>query len=262
VARIALPLILIYLGMQLASFVLLTIAGALPVAGIAQPLIALSGLLSDQLSDSWRLLVYGAALALAVRLILRRFVSAGASSAPAALYLGIFGATGLWFYLTLLGSIFGALVWRGSDPVVFWWTFGIAAVAVIRLVHRQMEAGQVLRLLFATLILFLMGQTGFVESRFSPLLGFAGIGFVAFGIVWDALTGASWVNANSAGLPRAGRVFLYVGYMLLTVTILNWALAAHDLGSISALTGGAVDTGYATFGKPLLYGVLALALLV
>ncbi len=258
VARIALPLIVIYLGAQLASFVLLTLAGALPVTTIAQPLIALADMLSNQLSDSWRLLVYAAALALGVRLTLRRFPSAGA--APTALYLGIFGATGVWLHLTLPDSLLGALVWHGTEPVVFWWTIIVAVVAIIRLVRRQMDAGNVLRLLFATMVGFLMQQTIFVESRFSPLLGFAGVGFVAFGIVWDAITGAGWVNTGSAGLPRAGRVFLYVGYTILAVTILNWALAAHDLGAIATLTGGAADTGYNTFGKPLLYAVAAMAI--
>jgi len=258
VVRIALPLIVIYLGAQLASFVLLTIAGALPITSIAPPLIALADLFSNQLSDSWRLLVYAAALALAVRLILRRFPSAG--MAPVALYLGIFGATGVWIYLTLPASILGALVWRGAEPVVFWWMMFIAIVTIVRLVRRQLDAGRVLRLLFATMIIFLMQQTGFIESRFSPILGFAGISFVAFGIVWDALTGAGWVNADSVNLPRVGRVFLYVGYTILAVTVLNWALAAHDLGAVATLTGGAADTGYATFGKPLLYAVAAIAI--
>jgi hypothetical protein len=78
--------------------------------------------------------------------------------------------------------------------------------------------------------------------------------------VWDVFTGASWVNVDSPRLPRIGRVFLYIGYMLLTITVINWALAAHDQGSIGILTGGAVNTGFGGFGRPLLYAALVVSI--
>lgn len=56
------------------------------------------------------------------------------------------------------------------------------------------------------------------------------------------------------------RIFLYVGYVLLTVTVVNWALAAHDLNSIGKLTGGAALVGFARFGKPMLYAIFAATL--
>ena len=101
----------------------------------------------------------------------------------------------------------------------------------------------------------LLRQTDFISNPFSPVLCFTGIGFVAFGIVWGTLTGAAWVNGDSRALPRAGRIFIYVGYALLSVTLINWALATHNLTESSNLGGDMALIGINRFGKPMLYAI-------
>jgi hypothetical protein len=119
------------------------------------------------------------------------------------------------------------------------------------------KAGQ---LFFLLTITFLLRQTNFISSPFSPLFGFAGVGFIAFGVLWDALTSGSWANTSTPGLSRTTRIFLYLGYVILTVTVINWALTTHDLSSLSNLTGNTALVGLDRFGRPMLYAIFALTL--
>ncbi len=121
--------------------------------------------------------------------------------------------------------------------------------------RRSFTTKRAATLLFLILSLGLLNQTNFIENPFSPFFAFAGIGFVAFGIAWDALTAGSWANVDSSRLPRTARIFLYVGYTLLTVTIINWALASHNLTEINRYTGGLAILGLDIFGVPYLYAL-------
>ena len=57
---------------------------------------------------------------------------------------------------------------------------------------------------------------------------------------------------------RVSRIFLYLGYVLMTVTVINWAAASHDLEAIGRLTGDLGLLGLEAFGKPLLYTIFVL----
>lgn len=91
-------------------------------------------------------------------------------------------------------------------------------------------------------------------------LGFAGVGFIVFGIIWDTLTRGAWVNDDSRSFSRTSRAFLYLGYVILTATLVNWALTTHDLTTLNALTGKAAMAGYERFGLPMLYVIYVLTL--
>jgi hypothetical protein len=76
---------------------------------------------------------------------------------------------------------------------------------------------------------WLLRQTDILDDPHSPLFfGYSGIGFW-LGILWDVLTAGSWANEGTEGLPRVSRVLMYVGYVLLTVSVVNRALTGHDL---------------------------------
>jgi hypothetical protein len=111
-----------------------------------------------------------------------------------------------------------------------------------------------------TLVTLLLRQTDFVSNRFSLFVGSGGLGFLAFGILWDALTIGAWANEGSRGLPRVSRIFLYLGYVLMTVTVINWAVVSHDLAAVGHLTGDVGLVGLEAFGKPLLYTIFAITL--
>jgi len=128
------------------------------------------------------------------------------------------------------------------------------------LARRELTPGRASALAFMTLITLLLRQTDFLSNRFSLFVGSGGLGFLAFGIIWDALTIGAWANEGSRGLPRVSRIFLYLGYVLMTVTVINWAVASHDLGEVGRLTGDLGLVGLEAFGKPLLYTIFAVTL--
>jgi hypothetical protein len=258
-AQHSLSLVLAYLAPQMIAFVLLLIASAFPYASFAHTLIVYSNLVSDQAGNAWRLLIYAAAVGSGFWLRLRR--ADHPASRTLALYLGIFGLASLWMHVTSPGNLLRGLFWQGAQPLDFWWTLLVCVTAIAWLVQRRLTPARAAQLFFALLIVFLLRQTNFIESPFSPLFGFAGVGFLVFGLCWDTLTRGAWVNDASPGFPRAGRLFLYVGYTLLTVTLVTWALGTHDLESLNSLTGGAADAGFGTFGRPLLYAAVLVTLL-
>ena len=179
-----------------------------------------------------------------------------------ALYLGIFGAMHLWFEATNPSRPLAALGWRGSEPEDFWWTAILAGTAAAWAVRRSLTRERAVALLGLVSMTWLLRQTDILDDPYSPLFfGYSGIGFLAFGILWDVLTAGSWANQGTEGLPRVSRVLMYVGYVLLTVAVANWALTGHDLTAVGQFTGDTAIVGLERFGKPILFGVFFLTLL-
>ena len=138
-----------------------------------------------------------------------------------------------------------------ANRAELWWSLILVGAALLWLARRQFSERRAVRLLFLTLILVLLGQTDFISNRFSPFFGFAGVGFLAFGIVWDALTIGPGERRH-AGLPRISRIFLYLGYILLTIVVIHWAVTTHDLAMLGQLTGDLGLVGLGRFGRPML----------
>jgi hypothetical protein len=257
--RYAVPLVLVFVGVQLVGDVLVLFAQALPVTpltGVVQSIATgLAGVLNRFLTTPWHLALNAAALVLAVRMARR-------GRRSLALYLGIFGAMHLWFEATNPGRPLSALGWRGSEPEDFWWTAILAGTAAAWAARRTLTRERAVALLGLVCMTWLLRQTDILDDPYSPLFfGYSGIGFLAFGILWDVLTAGSWANEGTEGLPRVSRVLMYVGYVLLTVAVVNWALSGHDLSAVGQFTGDTAMVGLERFGKPILYGVFLLTLL-
>jgi hypothetical protein len=110
------------------------------------------------------------------------------------------------------------------------------------------------------LILTLLRQTELIASPLGPLFNLAGVATLAVGLGWDLLTAGNWANEDSAWLPQFSRIFLYLGYVLLTVMLVNWAAAAHDFTLLDRFTGEAALSGLSLLGYPYLYVVIYLTL--
>ena len=137
---------------------------------------------------------------------------------------------------------------------------GCALFALVWLVRGTLTDARVAGLLLVLLIVTLLGQTDFISNRFSPFFGSGGIWFIAFGLAWDALTIGAWANASTPALPRVSRILLYLGYSLLTIAVVNWAVSVHDLTAIGRLTGEAALDGLERYGRPMLYAIFAVTL--
>ena len=259
--RHAPKLILAYLGVSIATVLLfkvllavLSAVGASRVPFAVPPVIQAISQVSSQ-SATWQTALECLAL-LAVVPLARR-----GRHAPA-LFLGAFGVQGVCLALTAPGRPLSALAWTGPEPVTTWWILTFVAFGAFWLVRRELTTERAGRLIFLLLITYLLRQTDFISNPFSPFFSFAGIGFVAFGIVWDTVTIGSWANRETRGLPRVSRIFLYLGYVLLSVTLINWVLTSHNLAELEGLTGATALQGLSTFGKPLLYAIYVATLML
>jgi hypothetical protein len=141
-----------------------------------------------------------------------------------------------------------------------WWLLLFTGLTVYWLARRQLTSRRASVLAFVVLITLLLRQTDFISNRFSPFVAGGGLGFLAFGLVWDALTVGAWANTGSNALPRVSRILIYLGYILMTVTVVNWFVASHDLAAVGRLTGDLGLLGLDAFGKPLLYTIFVVAL--
>jgi hypothetical protein len=204
---------------------------------------------------SWRLLVAGTA-------VVAGLVLARRGHRELALFLAVFGLTAALKELTVPDRPLGLLAPYGSPAslVDFWWVLLFAGLAAVWLARGRLTDGRVASLLLLLLITVLLRQTDFISNRFSPFFGSGGVWFVAFGLAWDGLTIGAWANRSTPALPRVSRVLLYLGYSLLTVTIVNWAVAVHDLSALNRLTGEAALDGLQLFGRPMLYAIFAITL--
>jgi hypothetical protein len=246
------PLVLAFIAPSLVSFLATEIGAAFPIPFVVMPMLMIGNFLNQSMT-TWGLIVNAGALLLAFWLARR-----GQVILP--LYLGLFGIHHIYTALTNPGALLQVLTWNGPLPEDFLWVVVILLAAVLLLARRRLtpaHAGQLFYLLFIT---FLLRQTNFISSLFSPIFGFAGVGFIAFGVLWDSLTSGSWANTDTPGLPRTSRIFLYLGYAILTITIVNWAVSTHNLASVSQLTGSVSLTGLDRFGRPMVYSIFLVVL--
>jgi hypothetical protein len=257
---VAVPLVVGHSLVQLFNFVAITAVSALislpfPLSGPdwAGSVTALTDLLNNQFTDLWRLIFY-------ILAVLAGIWQARRNQYALALYLTALGLTATWLELTEVNQPLGQLNWVGPIYTDFWWTLVFTGVAIFWLIRRAFTPERAAGLLLIALISGLLRQTEFLDDRFAPFLGFAGIGFVAFCLAWDVLTIGNWANVSTPGLPRISRIFLYLGYVLFTVTIVHWMLATRNLNLVSFITGDAALFGFDRFGKPILYTLYLIVL--
>jgi hypothetical protein len=251
------PLILVFSLPALLVFVLAAAGIALPMKGplapVQQAIFPLTDFITAYGFKYWYYFLCGAALVAAVPLARRGHPNL-------AQYVGLVGLLSTWGFLTRPEGVLSFLTWRTEQPMEFWWLAVIAAATAWVLLRGRLNLLQVGRLFFLLMVLTLMRQRNFIENPFSAFFGFAGVVFMAFALVWDMTTHGSWANESTAALPRTSRIFLYLGYMLLAATVLNWAVTTHDLAAVQKLTGGTSLLGFDRFGKPFIYAVFFLTL--
>lgn len=257
VKRAAFPLILIWSLPMLLVFVLGALGIAVPLHGwglqVQQAIFPIADFVNAYGIKWWFFAISFGALGAAC-------VEARKGRHALALYLAFFGALGLWHFVSRRDGLLGFLYWRGEEPLEFWWLALFTVASLVWVVRRRFNREHAARFFFILMALTLMRQRNFIENPFSPFFGFAGIVFIAFALVWDITTRGSWANESTPGLPRIGRIFLYIGYVLLAATVLNWAVTTHDLNTVQKLTGGTSLMGFDRFGKPLIYAVFFLTL--
>jgi hypothetical protein len=177
-----------------------------------------------------------------------------------ALYAATIGVHYLWVEATRPGHWLQILNWSSQEPIVLAWVLILTSFAILWAWRGQLSTAKVYRLFQLTLVLIFLRQTNLIAAPLDPLFSLAGVGYLAVGLGWDLLTAGSWANEGSMALPRTSRIFLYLGYVMLTVMLVNWAVAAHDFPLLDRFTGEAALTGLSLLGYPYLLVALYLML--
>ena len=198
-------------------------------------------------------------IVLGVVLLVAAAVLAGRGSTGVALFIGAIGANDLVTHLLAGVEALDPLLWVGSVPLDVAWNGLFLGFAAWWTVRGTLSVARAERLFFLVLLGAVLSHFEVFADPFAPLLGFAGIGFIVFGLVWGFLTGGGWANQDSAGFPRSSRVFLYLGYSLLSVAVLNWFSVTHDVDELAGLESIG-ENGVALLGYPLLYALFILFL--
>lgn len=119
---------------------------------------------------------------------------------------------------------------------IFWWW------------RNQLDKQHVLTLLALTFFAWVLNFVDFLDNPLALFFGFAGIFFVAFGILWSVLTaGGKFANYDSRQFPRLDRILLYLGYALLTLNVTHWITVTHDIEQ-QILNSAITLTGLRIFG--------------
>jgi hypothetical protein len=179
-----------------------------------------------------------------------------------ALFVGSVSTVLLWTYITSDGKVLESLsTWSEQhelvDGIV---TVLILGLALVWAVTRRLTDARVRGLLFVLVLVTLIGRFDFLEDPFSTEFAVAGVFVLAFSVMFDLVSIGSWANVDTKGLPRSSRLLLYLGYVIFTLVIVNWALITHDLEQQQVFTGLGAQLGFFMLGRPLLLGVVAVIL--
>jgi hypothetical protein len=167
--------------------------------------------LVDRLVDGFR-------VALGVLLVGLALWQARRGRAGLALVLGGAGLMLAALGVRLLTGYRWAL-WLDPDAFVSVVTVVVVVIGLWLLARRALSRDRAIGLAAVLALAVLLSVRSVIVDPFGALLGYGGVAFVLFGVIWDFLTGSSWANTDGRRLRQPVRVLLALGYPLLTVTI-------------------------------------------
>jgi len=175
--------------------------------------------------------IFWVALLAAAAFVLLRAKTDRASVREAALGIGV---VGIWVESFLIPSAFryqpgfNAALFDGAL------TIAVAAFALIRWHH--LTARSVVWLGALTGFSWLMSTEGDFISVIGSSAGLPATIVLVLGISYALLTDSEFARRDGKAVPRSCRPLLWVGYLLLSATIINWALATHGENPVEGPT--------------------------
>jgi hypothetical protein len=124
-------------------------------------------------------------------------------------------------------------------------TFAVAAFMVTR--WAQLTSTQAVTGLAIVLFSWVVMTKGDWISIGGRAIGLPEVLIVVFGIGFSLLGDCQFTARSSRSLPEASRSLLWVGYLLLSVTIFHWFVVVHAVDDSEQLA----DVGYFYLGMPL-----------
>lgn len=261
---IGVPLVFVFLAPTLIAQLVLQLvntadASNIPGVGVNTILHALDGVdwVSDNLTH-WLGFV-GAASVVAAWFLARR------GERAQALFLGLTGAITFWSYVTTPGRLLGTLenAWSTDHSYLdFWFVVAAIGLALYWAARRELDPLRAQVVLMVLVLSGLMAHSDFLENPFDTFFGVAGVALFVFTVAFDFMTVGSWANADSPSLPRTSRVFAYLGFVIFSLVMVNWALVTNDLAQVQFFTGQGALKGFRDLGRPMLFAVAVVALTI
>lgn len=88
---------------------------------------------------------------------------------------------------------------------------------------------------------WLLSTQGDFITLLGGLFGLPAVVLLVVGVVYTLLTDSEFTRKASATLPGGSRQLIWIGYLLLSATIVNWALAAHQGNPVDGPTARAFE---------------------
>ena len=110
-------------------------------------------------------------------------------------------------------------LWLDPDAFVSVVTVVVLVAGLWLLARRALSRDRAVGLAAVLALAVLLSVRSVIVDPFGVLLGYGGVAFVLFGVIWDFLTGSGWANTDGRRIRQPVRVLLALGYPLLTVTI-------------------------------------------
>lgn len=128
-------------------------------------------------------------------------------------------------------------------------TMGMAAVLVVRWRHiDRFEAVALAALTVFSWLAFTRGD--FISAIVSGPLAFLGLtsaAVVVFGIVYTLLADSAVTSASTRQFPRESRLLLFLGFLLLSTTVLAWIEITHPVSNLQFTVSA---NGFGDIGIP------------
>ncbi|HEX9824652.1 MAG TPA: hypothetical protein VGB51_09730 [Actinomycetota bacterium] len=126
-------------------------------------------------------------------------------------------------------------------------TLGVAVLSLVA--WRRLRTGSALALTALALFSWLAVTQGDFIGILGGFLGFPAVVVVVFGVLFALLADSALASGDGKLVPRGSRLLLWVGYLTLSATILNWLQVSHGEDLSAAVT----DAGF--FGLALPFAV-------
>lgn len=153
--------------------------------------------------------------------------------------------TAVWAEFFLLPEAFGFE--PGFDPLLLDATLTAAVAAYLVLRWRALDTRAAVWLGALVGFGWLVSTRGDLVAVVGRLFGLPATIVLAVGLVYALLTDSEFTRRSSRSVPRRARPLLWIGYLLLSATLANWALATHAGDPIE----GPILRGFGFLGLPL-----------
>jgi hypothetical protein len=112
---------------------------------------------------------------------------------------------------------------------------------------RQIDAHEAAELAGIVIFSWLVMTKGDFIAIIGGLVGLSSIVIVVFGVVYSLLADSALASGNGRWLPKNARLLLWVGYLVLSLAILNWITTTHG----ADFSGGTAARAFSDIGIPL-----------